>query len=1060
MAGDNGWFEQNCDPSPDGPVSEPVVSGGGPVNKTISGQPVSKTVNSVIENLIGQCYPSQAPQSIRNFVPQQAPDANKVTPVDVDLGFMFEWMQSVGIEPPQAPSIIRFTNPDPSDPTSGDLCLNSPDGTPVDCSRKYPFEQCIKDHIDCIFRPYAAGTWKPPQADCDTYVPERQFGYSNRICVENCVPERVAIYEHVKSDGSDHSYTLDSATPSGYQDTRLVFYGLKQQEVKGAEPIYVSYSSSTTDTMLTADPKAEKATMDAAGMGSRNTVMFYAFRDSSAAVAALTDGEQAYPVYRYYNPNTQDHRYTLTPIGGPPLEPVLNKGYYKLGEKVSSDLKIKFNSRKGSAAYENAFGYYFTDANNNPVFGRVIIKNATDASGKQSYTIPASEVNQYAPCRLGFFMVPDGNRSNSLTKGQAVSFSDTGNGWRSNLNSAQSNYTFFSEKRLNVNKKQFTSWTSRWWQWWEDLINGDDDYDDVKISYRLNYAGSNWYYEGIACYVFTELKAPVYRDLTAKDGCDKSLMLNTFKDVFITRHGCGGVDQWDDSGAAGCATCSGEYGRKQNVAQNITISTSGTLSLRSHGGMTGGFGGCTEFSYRLLKNGSAIFTDTVTVSDWREIGYPLHTFSVQEGDDLTFQVLSVTKGHYSGHATPSFSLWNEDSKKIYMDWTVNISTHSETLSEIESGVPVAAVERCGLPQQISLYDMDNISNSTIGWTLSGGVTNNNLTTNTRPTYIDGTKKVTDDSYGIMVREVGGESGLTISVQYQAISNGRMRYTLLGVLDRGDGGFRSGQLDRIFLGKNKTNGRKWHLGVRIDSINGAECPSNGAVQGMSFGVTREDAEQGNFGLPAPALLLATQSITGAYYDSAVNELVEVLFTDKLKDTSSAVSDLYNQPVTFVQYLGRKLGAGEPVYFYHDVILPDGGTAFKVRLRGSVFIKDAYDLIDSVNESKAGYNIRWTVDSVISFGTGYADGQTFVYTWPDPNVVDNEGNNVESPYYPDNRILPKKIKITNFHQGILTRSGKWAIYQSSHDKSSTIWYSNASRGKTQQFRDYRIIIEDAQ
>ena len=1059
MSGDNGWFEQNCDPSaPTGPV-EPVASGGGPVNKTPTGEPVAKTVNSVIENLIGQCYPSQAPQSIRNFVPAADPAANKVAPIDVDLGFLFEWMESVGMPLPlNSPSKIKFVNPDPADPSSGDLCLNRTDGGPVDCTRRYDYEQCIKDHIDCIFRPYAGGAWKPPQADCDTYVPKKHFGYTKKICVENCVAERIPIYEHVGA--SDYSYTTTSGTPGGYDNTRVAFYGLKQKEVRNSIPVYVSYSAQDTDTFLTTSPKAEKATMDSGNYGSRNTVLFYSFTESSDAVAALTDGEQAAPLYRYYNPNRKDHRYTLTPIGGPLLIPYLEKGYYKLTDKVDADLKIKFNSKKGSAAYENAFGYYYTDSNNNPVFGRVVFPNATDASGKKSYTIPSSEVNQYAPCRLGFFLVPDGNRKNSLSIGQSVSFSDTGNGWRSNLSSDQSNYTFFSERRLNINKKRFSRWTSTWWQWWEDLIDGDDDYDDVKISFRLGYANSNWYFEGIQCYVFTDLKAPVYRDLNYSEGCEDSLMLNTFKDAYIMRHGCGGVDEWDDNGAAGCSACTGEYSSKNNVTQTITMTTSGNVSLRSHGGITGGFGECTVFTYRLLKNGSEIFSDTVTISEWREIGYLLHSFNVTEGDDLTFQIVNVTNGHFNGFASPAFAIWNEDAQKIYMDWIVNISTTSQSLEEIESGfVSPAAVAKCGIPAQISMYDLENIGNDTVAWN-SGGPTNNYLVVDPRPDYIDGSKKTTDSSLGIMMREVGGDRGFTISIQYESISGGRMRFKILGVLDTGNGGFRSNQLERVFLGKSKSSGEKFFLGIRIDSINGAECPSTGAVRGMRFGATREDADQGNFGVPDPALLLVGGSPTSNYYDSAINELAEVLFTRELKDNSSSVSDLYNEPVTFVQYLTRKLGANEDVNFYQDVIVPDGGNAFKVRLKGRVYIKDAYDLADSGSESKAGYNIRWTVDSVVSAGTGYSDDQEYTYTWPDPNVVDNNGSNNESPYYPDNRNLPKKIKIKNFHLGIITRSAKWAIYQKSHDKSSTIWYSNASRGKSQQFRQYRIIIEDAQ
>ena len=97
-------------------------------------------------------------------------------------------------------------------------------------------------------------------------------------------------------------------------------------------------------------------------------------------------------------------------------------------------------------------------------------------------------------------MVPNGYTANgsSVAQNDVLTFSQTSNGWRTNLNSAEQNLSMFSERRLNWNNKNFTKWTSRWWQWWEDLLNGDDDYDDMKISYRMSYNGSPWYYEGIA----------------------------------------------------------------------------------------------------------------------------------------------------------------------------------------------------------------------------------------------------------------------------------------------------------------------------------------------------------------------------------------------------------------------------------------------------------------------------------------------------------------------------------------------------------------------------------
>ena len=56
MSGDNGWFQQNCDPSDDqSQGQQEVPSGGGGSNIKGDGTPVDATVNQIIENLVGQC---------------------------------------------------------------------------------------------------------------------------------------------------------------------------------------------------------------------------------------------------------------------------------------------------------------------------------------------------------------------------------------------------------------------------------------------------------------------------------------------------------------------------------------------------------------------------------------------------------------------------------------------------------------------------------------------------------------------------------------------------------------------------------------------------------------------------------------------------------------------------------------------------------------------------------------------------------------------------------------------------------------------------------------------
>ena len=60
-------------------------------------------------------------------------------------------------------------------------------------------------------------------------------------------------------------------------------------------------------------------------------------------------------------------------------------------------LNIDFDFRRGGAGYDNTLGWYVTDANDNPIHGRVIVENATDASGKLTYKILLMNSNQLHP---------------------------------------------------------------------------------------------------------------------------------------------------------------------------------------------------------------------------------------------------------------------------------------------------------------------------------------------------------------------------------------------------------------------------------------------------------------------------------------------------------------------------------------------------------------------------------------------------------------------------------------------------------------------------------------
>ena len=65
-----------------------------------------------------------------------------------------------------------------------------------------PFKKCVRNALDCLFRPYLGGMWQPPKADCSAYWPNGWSGNQTEVCVENCYPDRIPIYESYDASGT------------------------------------------------------------------------------------------------------------------------------------------------------------------------------------------------------------------------------------------------------------------------------------------------------------------------------------------------------------------------------------------------------------------------------------------------------------------------------------------------------------------------------------------------------------------------------------------------------------------------------------------------------------------------------------------------------------------------------------------------------------------------------------------------------------------------------------------------------------------------------------------
>ena len=142
-------------------------------------------------------------------------------------------------------------------------------------------------------------------------------------------------------------------------------------------------------------------------------------------------------------------------------------------------------------------------------------------------------------------------------------------------------------------------------QFWEDLIDGDDDYDDMKLYHIIEWRTENNNYDGVLGYVYQNAAPPrIMRPLNPQVQCDTRLLKSGFKDIVLQRQDCGsqvaGTEQYTIDYE--CGRCTGGYSNRMNQSQTIEIVTGGTFIFTSGGGITQGvLGECTKFRIRVLK---------------------------------------------------------------------------------------------------------------------------------------------------------------------------------------------------------------------------------------------------------------------------------------------------------------------------------------------------------------------------------------------------------------------------------------------------------------------------
>ena len=172
---------------------EEVQSGGGFIGAP-SGGAAPNTIDAVVEQLLGQCYGDPIKRG-DNFPTPDQDDFNDRWGFDWD--FIIPILDGEGLATPDIGKIELYI-PNIENVNDDHVCIGL-HGEPVKCPppKNPDLERCLKEHLKCLFKPYVGGAWKPPKADCDSFTPQSMFGVSRKICIRNCVTERIPVYEHI-----------------------------------------------------------------------------------------------------------------------------------------------------------------------------------------------------------------------------------------------------------------------------------------------------------------------------------------------------------------------------------------------------------------------------------------------------------------------------------------------------------------------------------------------------------------------------------------------------------------------------------------------------------------------------------------------------------------------------------------------------------------------------------------------------------------------------------------------------------------------------------------------
>lgn len=1012
----------------------------------------------VIQELVGRCYPGLPPL-------QPPPNIPEIDDGVLEVDFpILDWLNFIDQPPPGPKLVIKLADPNDPRPYIGlgnnDDCAevlrlrvrgqveslgnnrwrNTQTGKVLICKdtvrdQDLDWERCVRNTLDCFFKPYVGNGWKPSKASCSTHWPNNWSANLDRVCVKNCFPKRIPVYETYS--GGKHTYSNQgSGTPA--------FYVLQDPVAPDPDnPLTVPliyYTNSAGDGFMTTNPGApdgpgqgERATMNAAGMVF-NKVIGYVFTKGSDAISYMADEEQAEGLYRYYNGS--DHMYTIDPelLWDFP-QTVKGRNSYRIPKsEITANMMVTTDTEKGSAGYDNALGFYLADSNG-PSVGYVIVPSAKSGSNINRFAVPAAALNNHQGGTMGFFLIPDGAARNSLSTGQVINFSPQSDGFRGDgIGTAQSNYCLFSDNRWNPGDKDMTKWKGRNKQLWEDLLNGDDDYDDLKFWHKVQWTSNGYWFEGIQCYVFeNDAPEPVYRKIVPSN-CDNRSLTQSFKDVSISRTDCGSFtptilsedSDWE------CRTCNGSYSTRLNDTQTYTVPFGGTFRIVSMGGITGGLqASCIQFRFRFKLNGFIFYTGDWVAQYWPTIGADLFDQDVilSPGDELTFEFLELVSGPHTGNISPSLALYNVDEGVFDSQFSINLSTvaSDDDIGQYAGGTPFAnplntsstgAIRDMGM--QFKPYNRkgsewqpgstdgeawylpaaDNSDHSmTLVWSVGSRVSMHG-TLQASPSHMGGHSRAENNRF--MPNITGGY----IDTGYLEFPTSEYEFGGGTDLYRATTGCYNQLLEN-------------YLVTRFESL---------SISGADSIKKRSPSAYAKGYVPWYELARASGATDEITYDA--------IFQNNWSDPGSL--GFFLSPCTFTHdYVldGEALqGAGNPT------------AAAKVRV-GFTFYP-ARPPGQTTSRTKYYWQCVINIVDVISPGQGYSQGMSFDLQWPPPREKALE-DDTQTPYYPNytNGFKLPNRKIINWYEDTSTvkRVAKEAIYQESHNTNSPIWYFCSDRNK---------------